>query len=172
MEWISVEEMADEVNGTVKNGLRMCYGSCCHDLQREEQHRQHALIQRLDKYRHQAIEAKNEAQANAAFISLTVAEGLLNHLQIWLLVKADRMEDTWHQLVEAQDNLRCALRFVESELLQHWYMEFLALERLLFPPQQFVSSSHCFGHAECTICNKVYGNAAMWPVAYTWDNYA
>src|SRR5439155_24885202 len=51
--------MADEVNGTVKNGLRMCYGSCCHDLQREEQHREHALIQRLDKYRHQAIEAKN-----------------------------------------------------------------------------------------------------------------
>jgi len=33
----------------------------------------------------------------------------------------------------------------------------LAAEKLLFPLQQFVSVSHYFGCAECTICDKVYG---------------
>lgn len=27
----------------------------------------------------------------------------------------------------------------------------------MFPPEQFVSSSHYFGYATCTICNMVYG---------------
>lgn len=157
MEWAAVTEMRKEVNESFKEGHRYCYASCGHELQTEQQHRVHALLQRLDKYRHEAIEAMDEEVANAAFISLTLVEGLLNHLQLWLLLKADRMDEAWGQLVEAQDSVQLALRFVQSELLQHWYMELLALEKLLFPPQQFVSSSHTFGYAECTICHQVYG---------------
>lgn len=149
--------MQKEVSEAVKNGYRLCYASCCHDLQAQEQHRQYALLQKVDKYRNQAIEAYNEEQANAAFISQTIVCGRLNHLRLWLLVKADRMEEAWDQLGEAQESLQCALRFVRNDLLQHCYMELLALERLLFPPQQFVSASHYFGYAECTICDRVYG---------------
>lgn len=157
MEWASVAEMRKEVNESFEEGYRYCYASCGHELQTEQQHRVRALLQRLDKYRHEAIEALDEEVANATFISLSIVEGLLNHLQLWLLLKADRMEEACDQLVEAQDSVRLALRFVQSELLQHWYMELLALEKLLFPPQQFVSASHTFGYAECTICHKVYG---------------
>ena len=157
MEWTSVKEMNMEVNQTVTNGLRLCYASCCHDLQIQEQHRQHALLEKLDKYRDQAVEEGNEEQANAAYINLNIVEAALNYIQLWLLVKDDRMEEAWDQLVDAQRSLECALKFIRNDLLQRLQMELLALERLLFPPQQFVSSSLYFGFAECTICDKVYG---------------
>jgi hypothetical protein len=152
-----VEEMEREVRESVENGLLVCYGSCCHELQTQEQHRQYALIQKLEKYREQGIEDQNEQQANAAFIYLNIAAALLHHLQLWLLLKSDRMDEAWDQLVEAQDSLRIALRFVQDDALRRWYMELLAAEKLLFPPQRFVSSAHYFGYAECTICGKVYG---------------
>jgi hypothetical protein len=149
--------MQKDVNESFDASFRYCYASCGHELQTEQQHRVHAFLQRLEKYRQEAIAAQDEEAANAAFVALCIVEGLLNHLQLWLLLKADRMEEAWDQLVEAQGSVQIALQFVQSELLQHWYMELLALENLLFPPQQFVSSSHTFAYAECTICHKVYG---------------
>ena len=67
------------------------------------------------------------------------------------------MEEAWEQLVAAQDSLRCALRFVENAVLEDWYIRLLALERVLFPPQQFVSAGHTIGYMECTICGMIYG---------------
>jgi hypothetical protein len=149
--------MESDVRQSVENGLLVCYGSCCHELQTREQHRQHGLIKKLEKYREQAIEDQNEKQANAAYIYLDIVATLLHHLQMWLLLKSDRMAEAWDQLVEAQDSLKTALRFVQDDALRHWYMELLAAEKLLFPPQRFASSSHYFGYAECSICGKVYG---------------
>src|SRR5713101_3941556 len=149
--------MRKEVSESFKESYRYCYASCGHELQTEHQHRVHDFLQRLEKYRQEAIAAQDEEAANAAFVALCIVEALLNHLQLWLLLKAGRMEEAWGQLVEAQDSVQITLGFVQSELLQHWYMELLALEKLLFPPQTFVSSSHTFGYAECTICGNVYG---------------
>jgi hypothetical protein len=149
--------MRKEVSERFKESYRYCYASCGHELQTEQQHRVHDFLQRLEKYRQEAIAAQDEEAANAASVALCIVEALLNRLQLWLLLKSDRMEEAWDQLVKAQDSVQIALRFVQSELLQHWYMELLALEKLLFPPQQFVSASHTFGYAECTICDKVYG---------------
>ena len=157
MEWPSVAQMRNEVSETFKESYRCCYASCGHELQTEQQHRVHNFLQRLEKYRQEAIAAHDEEAANAAFVALCIVEGLLNHLQLWLLLKSDRMAEAWDQLVEAQDSLKTALRFVQDDALRHWYMELLAAEKLLFPPQRFASSSHYFGYAECSICGKVYG---------------
>jgi len=108
VEWDSVKEMERDVRELVDNGLRVCFGSCCHELQTQEQHRQHALIQKLKKYHQQAIEVQNEEQANAAFINLNIAAALLHHLQLWLLLKADCPEEAWNQLVESLDSFRVA----------------------------------------------------------------
>lgn len=116
MEWATIEDMSAEVRESVENGLLICYGSCCHELQIQEQHRQHALVQKLEKYHGQGIEAQNERQANAAFIHLNVAATLLHHLQMWLMLKSDRMEEAWNQLVEAQDSLKCALHLFRMML--------------------------------------------------------
>jgi hypothetical protein len=158
VEWDSAAEMEREVRESVSNGRLVCYGSCCQDLQTEEQHRQYALYQKLDRFRNQAIEAKNEGHANAAFVSQSIVGGLINHLQLWLLLKADRMNEAWNELVEAQDSLRCALRFLPDDALQQWYLELLDLERLLFPPQQFVSDSQYWDYAICSICENAYGD--------------
>jgi hypothetical protein len=136
----------------------LAYGSCCHELQTQELYRQESLVQNLEQYRQQAIEAQDERQANSAFVHLKIASALLHHLQLWLFLKSDHMEEAWDQLVEAQESLEFALRFVDDEILRHWHMELLALEKLLFPPQRFVSVSHTFGYAECTICGEVYGD--------------
>jgi hypothetical protein len=152
--------MEHDVRESVENSLLVCYGSCCHKLQTQERDRQHALIEKLEKYRQQAIEIRNENQANAAFIYLHIVAALLHHLQLWLLLKADQMEEAWDELVEAQNCLQCVLRFIQDDLLQHWNMDLLAAEKLLFPPQQFVSTSDYFNYATCSICGKVYGECS------------
>src|SRR5438876_1213805 len=106
--------MRQEVNESFKESFRYCYASCGHVLQTEHQHRVHELMQRLERYRQEAITAQGEEAANAAFVALCIVEGLLNHLQLWLLLKAGRMEEAWDQLVEAQDSVLIALRFVQS----------------------------------------------------------
>src|SRR4051812_13040224 len=85
--------MRREVNETVTGALRVCYGSCCHEVQTQEQHHQHALMQKLEKYREQAIEAKKEVEANEAFVNLHIVAAGLHHLQMWLLLKDDQMTE-------------------------------------------------------------------------------
>ena len=92
--------MRKEVSESFKEGYRCCYASCGHELQTEQQHQLHELMLRLEKYRQETITAQDEEAANAAFVALCIVEGLLNHLQLWLLVKAARMEEAWDQLVE------------------------------------------------------------------------
>jgi hypothetical protein len=158
MTWASVDDMKNAVSEIVSNGRKVCYASCCSDLQTQEQHRQHNLHQQLNSYRLEAIASQNEEVANAAFLMQEIVSCLLHSLQMWLLIKNEEMTDAWNELVEAQDSLQLVLRFIQTEEIQDWYMRLLALEKLLFPPQQFVSISHSFGRAQCNICMAVYGD--------------
>jgi hypothetical protein len=157
MEWDSVDDMNCDVRKSMDQGRVLCFGSSCYDLQTDELHRQHTLLLKIDRYRHQAIEVQNEEQANAAFVNLNIIEGVLYHLQLWTLAKADRVAEAWDQLVEAQDALRLVLRFVQEDKIRLWYQDLLVLETILFPPQRFVSDAHCFKYSECTICDRTYG---------------
>src|SRR4051794_21082877 len=111
--------MEQDVRESVENGLCVCYGSCCHELQTQEQQPQHALFQKLDRFRMQGIETQDEQQANTAFVYQEIAAALVHNLQIWLLLKSDRMTEAWDELVEAQESLECALRFVQDDALSH-----------------------------------------------------
>jgi hypothetical protein len=157
VEWASAKEMQQVANETLAKALRLCHASCCSELQVEERDKLLELLKKIARHRDQAIGTRNEEEANAAFLHCSIVSSVINYLQLWLLIKDDRMEEAWDQLVDAQDALRCALRFVKSDTLQHVLMELLALERLLFPPQQFVSGSDYWDYADCTICEGVYG---------------
>jgi hypothetical protein len=157
MEWESVEEMQEMVRQTVEGGYRLCYASCCSKLQIIERDNLATIHHKLEKYRDEGISAQKETQANAAFVNLCFVDAIIGYLQLWLLIKEDRMDEAWGQLVEAQELLQCALRFVSNKTFQNCLRELVTLEHLLFPPQQFLSSSHYFSCAICTICNSEYG---------------
>ncbi|OAI49913.1 hypothetical protein AYO44_18265 [Planctomycetaceae bacterium SCGC AG-212-F19] len=158
MEWSSVDEMQKEVHQVLSNALGLCFASCGHELQLKERDVLGDLHKNVEAYRKKAVKAQNEEEANSAFLNRNAILAIINYLQLWLLIKADQMEDAWHQLVDGQKSLRLVLRFVENQGLAGCLRELIALEHLLFPPQQFVSSAHCIGRSSCSICRKAYGD--------------
>ena len=167
---VTVEEMEHEVRESVENGRLICYGSCCDELQTRgtaSPARPYSETRKVSGSGHRGPERE---AGERAYVYLNIAATLLHHLQVWLMLKADRMEEAWDELVNAQECLQCALRFVEDAMLQHWSMELLAAEKLLFSPQIFFSTSDYSVMRHALSVAKSTESAAMWPVGCTWDN--
>jgi hypothetical protein len=157
MEWQSLIDCDDEITASLASAHEVCRASCCSKLQSQRRDGLFTLYAKLDAYRTQAIAVNNEKIANAALVRQMMVASFIHYLQLWLLVKEEEMNEAWDELIDAQSSLACCLRFVENDVLKHVQMEFLALERLLFPPQRFVSDSHRYDYAQCSICDGIYG---------------
>jgi hypothetical protein len=77
---------------------------------------------------------------------------------MWQAIRADDPNDAWDALVGAQDSARAAMR-AHRLCATHMndYASYLdSLEHILFPPQQFVSSSLVVKNSDCSLCNAPY----------------
>jgi hypothetical protein len=158
MDRILTDQIETEVDQALSRGFRVCFASVDIELQASETQLAYETHKRLEGYRDQAALDLDEPTANAALIGLSAVGALIHEMQMWQLLKADRIEEAWDQLVDAQSNLRFVLRHRDQRCLIEWSARLLAAEEMLFPPQVFVSSGHTFESADCTICGKVYGD--------------
>jgi hypothetical protein len=79
---------------------------------------------------------------------------------MWIALKNDDFNKAWDYLIEAQSNARTALQahHIATELNLEKYTEKLyLLEKLLFPPQMFLSQGLIIKESKCSICGKEYG---------------
>lgn len=88
-----------------------------------------------------------------------VTLALIAELKMWLLLKEENPDDAWDELINAQmayvDAVRAHSGF--NHLTQH-SERLEAIEKLIFPPQVFVSSGIIVKNQECSICGKEYGD--------------
>ena len=77
---------------------------------------------------------------------------------MWLLLKEERPNEAWDQLILAQDSAIAATRahYGFAHLSRH-NERLEAVENLVFPPQVFMSSGFLAGSQECSICASEYG---------------
>lgn len=86
---------------------------------------------------------------------------LTAELQMWLLLKSDKPDDAWKNLVSAQMATRDAVRShpVFSHLQKHaTYL--LDVERVVFPRQVFFSAGLVVGWQQCSICGADYAECS------------
>lgn len=76
---------------------------------------------------------------------------------MWLLLKEGRADDAWNELVAAQGSLAFAVKAHEGFAHVDGNIRRLdAIERLVFPPQVFLSSGLIVRSQICSICEKEY----------------
>lgn len=148
-----VKEFNQTVEG-VENFLVMTRAS---DLQRTAIDAIRAAAENVKDEKASAISKGDEDYANLLLGCQCVATALESEIKMWLLLKQDKPDDAWNELVNAQmastDAMRAHIGF--SHLTQH-AQRLEAIERLIFPPQVFISSGMIVGFQECSICGGDY----------------
>ena len=76
---------------------------------------------------------------------------------MWLLLKEEKAENAWNELINAQDSLQAAVRAHRgfshlSEPLKRLAM----VEKIVFPPQMFMSSGLLVRTQLCSVCRADY----------------
>lgn len=98
-----------------------------------------------------------EDYANLLLGCECVGAALGAELKMWLLLKEEKPDEAWNELVTAQmasvDAVRAHKGFVH---LEHHVQRLEAVENLVFPPQVFISSGMLVGYQECSICGGDY----------------
>jgi hypothetical protein len=116
------------------------------------------LLKEIAAEKVMAIKDKNEDYANLLLGCECVAHALIAELRMWLLLKEEKPDAAWDQLVDAQMSSVSASQAHDGFLhLEQHYKKLLAIEHLVFPPQVFVSSGFIVRHQECSICGAEYG---------------
>jgi hypothetical protein len=158
MDEATADALNTEAVEALNEGMRHAHFSCGIEFQREHAEKLGALQDRLKKIRYEFIGQSNEPYANAAFRAQMLVSGVQNFLEMWALLKQDEPAEAWNKLVDAQNDFEIAQRILFLEETQAILMHLLAVERVVFPPQSFFSSSYTYPEAFCAICNQRYGD--------------
>jgi hypothetical protein len=107
----------------------------------------------------EAVAAGDEDFANLLLGFECVASCLSEELAMWILLKEEKPDEAWDSLCSAQMAAANAARahngFAHLETHAQRLEE---IERLVFPPQVFVSAGIIVRHQECSICGSEYGD--------------
>jgi len=112
----------------------------------------------VDAEKNIAIEKGNEDYANLLLGCECVTATLIAELKMWLFLKEENPDAAWNELIKAQmaacDAVRAHQGFAH---LSNQVKRLDAIEKIIFPPQVFVSSGMIVKNQECSICGSEYG---------------
>ena len=127
------------------------------ELQQESCENLESVLPKIAQEKKKAIENNNESYANLLLGCERVAKALLNELQMWLLLKQEKPDAAWNHLVNAQMEAANAAKAHDGfRHLEHHRRRLEMIEKIVFPPQVFVSSGMIVHKQECSICSEDY----------------
>jgi hypothetical protein len=158
MSKVNHETIVENFNSTVNKQTKFCY------LVRDESF-QRSAVEELENFRGElrvvkkrAQESRLEETANLLLALEFLAGALIEELLMWISLKANRPDDAWRHLVEAQSYAGQATGVHAIAEGHGWYIERLeVVERIIFPPQLFGSVGVVVEKSECSICGAAYG---------------
>ena len=108
------------------------------------------------KTKRRYIAEQDEQSANLWLSFGCLVKAIINGLRMFVLLKDGDPDNAWICLIEAQNNASWSIDAHEfNKDIQVGYISFFdGIEKWLFPPQTFLSSSMVVGRSECSICKK------------------
>jgi hypothetical protein len=104
-----------------------------------------------------AVAEGNEVNANLFLGMECLLKALHAELEMWLMLKRQEPELAWDHLITAQTATCHALRAAPGfSSLESHATRLDAIEKVVFPPQVFVSAGLIVSKAICTICGTDY----------------
>jgi hypothetical protein len=115
-------------------------------------------LERVGQLKRDAVAAKDEWLANILLGYECAATFLRSSISMWILLKAERPDDAWEELISAQMAVADAVRANEGFGRLSIYADRLQfLEEALFPRQVFTSLGMVVKSRKCSICGEEYG---------------
>jgi hypothetical protein len=146
----------DEIVQDAENLLSIARDS---DLQRKAMARLADFAITLDDWKRVAVTQQNEDRANLVLAMECVTESLMAELRMWLLLKAEKPDEAWNELIEAQSKISYAVKAHRRFAGLEGHAEYLdAVEKLVFPKQIFLSSGLIVRSQICSICKMEYAD--------------
>ena len=127
------------------------------ELQRKVCENLENVLPKIAQEKKTVIEGNNEDYANLLLGCECVTKSLLNELKMWLLLKQDKPDEAWDRLVSAQMEATSAAKAHDGfRHLEHHRHRLEIIEKIVFPPQVFVSVGTIVHKQECSICGGNY----------------
>jgi hypothetical protein len=115
------------------------------------------FLQELRGLKKQAVELKNEEEANRILYYENIIKTFTEELKMWIAFKNNDPQSAWDNLINAQSSLRAALLSIEvGDLLDHYVEKLDQLEKHLFPQLLFMSVGAKPIVKSCSICKQDY----------------
>ena len=125
------------------------------ELQQEEYENLENILPEIAQEKKKAIENNNEDYANLLLGCECVTNFLINELKMWLLLKQEKPEKAWDCLVDAQMEATRAVKAHDGfRHLEHHRHRLEIIEKVVFPPQVFISVGAIVHEQECSICGE------------------
>lgn len=153
----SLPEFIQDFNDLVKEVEVFLFIARDSGLQKEATDKIKAKLVELEAEKTKAIDSNNEEYANLLLGCECVANSLFNEIEMCLHLKEEKPEKAWDFLVSAQKAAIDATRAHDGfRHLEHHNRRLEAIEKLVFPPQAFISSGMIVHKQECSICGCDY----------------
>ena len=127
------------------------------ELQQEACENLEGVLSEIAQEKKIAVENNNEDYANLLLGCECVAKSLHHELKMWLLLKQEKPEEAWDHLVGAQMKATSAVKADAGfRHVEHHRHRLETIEKIVFPPQTFVSLGIIVHEQECSICSEDY----------------
>ena len=149
-----LEKWLARFNRQINAAFRCSFAACDLAVQAEATTKLQQFARVLDAKRDRLSKEDDECANN--FLGFhCYAESVINLLQMWTSVRNGDAHAGWDFLISAQDLARSAMRASElcSNCMDEYAHHLIALERIVFPRQQFVSSSIITKRSKCSLCD-------------------
>lgn len=152
-----LQQLIEELNERIKDAEVFICAARNSGLQQDQVKKLSELTEELAIRKNDAVQNNDENMANLLLGYECVTRALSSEILMWINLKQDDPDTAWDHLVSAQMASIDAVHAHEgfAHLEQH-NRRLEALERLLFPPQVYVSSGMIVMHQECSICGQEY----------------
>jgi hypothetical protein len=105
------------------------------------------------------IDRKDENAANYLLSLESFTDSMINELKMLIALKDGYPDKAWSYLISSQNSIRTAAQahpISEKLNVENYVRKLRLLEKILFPPQFFVSVGFIEKEVECSICGKNY----------------
>jgi len=154
-----LQEVKREFQETVTHCRRFCFAARAREFQVEAIEQLEKLKAKVVDLKAEMIAAQEEDYANQLLSIEKMINALVYELKMWVAFKDDDPHAAWTNIVEAQSSARLAMQAHEiAGHLQPYVERLYALEKLLFPPQMFLSAGVIIRRSTCSICGMEYGD--------------
>ena len=150
-------QFVEEFNSLLNDAQAMCSITRDARLQNEAIDSMLKLQSRLSSLKIESVDQGKEDIANILLGFECASQSLISELRMYLLLKKEQPDCAWDELINAQYSSLGAIRahsgFSHLEPRVH---QLEAIEKLVFPPQVFLSVGIDVNEVECSICNASY----------------